>query len=160
MKSIFNLTKNGVMVIAFLGALLLMGISINNKASITIPATDPIGVNVNMGSGPNCITSRRICTAQSTAQRKRQNGVDLFGEMSVNDNNELVMKFPTSEVSPKVANEQFKDDLFLLTESFNLPADIVAEMGLKNNYQIEAGSYDVQVVKGFYVVTLDLSTTK
>ncbi|PHI19600.1 hypothetical protein CEQ90_12045 [Lewinellaceae bacterium SD302] len=146
-----------VTLIICLASLLVMGIALNDDNTIKITATDPIGVNLEMGSGPNCTTSRRICTAQATAQRKRQAGVELFGEMHVNNNNQLVLKFPRSEMQPQVAMEQFKNNQFLLTDHFDLPSEILQEMQIKNQCRIEAGSYPVVDDEDFYIVNLTLS---
>jgi hypothetical protein len=143
-----------------LTGLLFSGIDIHDAKTIEIPATDPIGVNIDLGKLPDCFRRSGICTAEPTAQRKRQPGVELFGEMFIDENSNLVMKFPRSEMIPEVENEQFGNDVFPLLDAFKLPSDILRELQIKANYWIEAGNYPLVQTKDHYVASFNLSARK
>lgn len=140
--------------------LIFTGIPMSVAESVNLPATDPIGVNIDLGKIPDCFRRPGICTAEPTAQRKRQPGVELFGEMFIDGSSKLIMKFPRSEMIPEVENEQFANHVFPLVDAFELPPDILRELRIKGNYWIEVGNYPVTQTKDHYVVNFNLSARK
>lgn len=144
-----------------LAAVCLLAMALYAEKPIKIAATDPIGVAIDMSKGPGCLKRGAICSMEATAQHKRQPGMEMLGELFVNDQQNLVLRFEKNQLTPALIVEQFQDDRFPITEAFDLPPAVLRELGVKGlSYRVQTGNYPVVISKEAYTVYLDVVAKK
>lgn len=134
----------------------IASISTGFISNSVVPSTNPLRVENKMGRGPNC-TGRGLCSLTTEKPDSKSSTADFSSDIFIDKQGRLVMQISREDLTVEMISEQFKNNQLILTDEFELPAELTKGMGVKDDYStIPAGNYPVEITDDEVIITFDL----